>query len=128
MTTLIVCLLVAIILCYLSKLPMMSAIKKEARYDNNHPRVQQSQLTGYAARALAAHQNSFEALIVFSTAVLAAMATNHVTKSVEYMAIAFIIIRIVYHVLYLLDKASLRSLVWSLGLFTSIGILCSCFY
>jgi len=39
-------------------------------YNNSHPREQQSKLTGFGARALTAHQNAFESLIIFAPAVL----------------------------------------------------------
>ncbi len=45
--------------------PVAFAMNKLDGYDNKHPREQQSKLTGFGARALAAHQNCFESLPAF---------------------------------------------------------------
>ena len=84
MYTLILCLLVACLLPYFSKIPVALAMKNQpGGYDNNHPRAQQAALAGLGARALAAHQNSFESLIVFSAAILTALATQHITPIIQ---------------------------------------------
>lgn len=126
MSTLLICLFIACILPYLSKLPLAYAMSQSGGYNNAHPRVQQAQLTGFGARAAAAHNNSFEALLVFGIAVLAALITQHITQTTEYLAIAFIALRIVYNVLYLANLALLRSTVWALGLVCSLTILGAC--
>lgn len=126
MSTVITCLFIAAILPYLSKAPLAYAMNQLGGYDNNNPRTQQSKLEGFGARASAAHQNSFEALLVFSTAAITAIATNNVTAMTENLAIAFVIARVVYHVLYLLDLAVFRSLVWFVGLISSLTILWTC--
>ncbi|QRN03044.1 MAPEG family protein [Legionella sp. MW5194] len=126
MTTLLICLFIAALLPYLSKLAVVYAIKKEGRYDNHHPRQQQAGLTGLGARAVAAHQNSFEALLVFSTAVLAALATEHTSTVNQYLAIAFIAARLAYHAIYLLNWSTLRSTIWFVGWLCSISILWNC--
>jgi uncharacterized MAPEG superfamily protein len=126
MTTLIICLFIAVLLPYLLKFVIGYFMKKEGRYDNNHPREQQARLVGMGARAVAAHQNGFESLLVFATAALAALATNQVTERVQILAIIYIVSRVVYNVLYLMNWASLRSLVWFIGLLCSLTILLSC--
>ena len=127
MTTLIICLLIAVILPYLVKIPLGYAMQlAPGGYNNNYPREQQAKLTGLGARALGAHQNGFESLIVFSTAALTAMATNHVTANVEKLAIAYIILRVIYNVLYLMNLATLRSTVWFFSLVACISILWMC--
>lgn len=123
---LISCLFIAVLLPYITKLPIVYAIKQEGGYNNNYPRWQQANLKGFGARALAGHQNSFESLIVFSTAVLAALATGHTSKMVELLAITHIIARVIYHILYLMNLATLRSLVWLVGLVCSLSILGTC--
>jgi uncharacterized MAPEG superfamily protein len=127
MTTLIICLFIAVLFPYLIKLPLGYAMSKsKGGYDNHYPREQQAKLQGFGARALAAHQNSFESLIVFSTAVLTAIATNHVTQYVEYLAVAYIILRLIYTILYLANLANLRSTIWFLSLLACLSILWSC--
>lgn len=126
MTILILCLICAMILPYIMKVVMMHYMKLEGHYDNNHPRIQQAHLTGLPARALAAHQNGFEALIVFSVAVLTAIATLHIGSSMQFLAIFYIISRIIYNLLYLKDMAAYRSLCWVLGLICCFTMMILC--
>jgi len=127
MSTLIICLFIACLLPYLSKLPVAWAMSRATGgYNNNYPREQQASLQGFGARAAAAHQNSFESLLIFSTAAITALATNHVTDMVQYLAIGYIVSRVVYHALYLMDLAALRSTIWLVGLICSLTILGSC--
>lgn len=123
MSTLVLCLLIAVILPYIAKIPVAIAMQKAGGYNNHYPREQQGKLLGFGARAAAAHKNSFEALAVFSTAVLAAIATQHVTTTVEYLAITYITTRVFYLAFYLLNWASLRSLIWCIGYGCCVAIL-----
>lgn len=123
MTTLIWCLLVATILPYIAKIPVAIAMNKAGGYDNRHPRTQQAGLTGFGARALAAHQNAFESLIVFAPAVLVALVTESTSEAIQYLALTHIGARVVYHVLYLLDIDKLRSLSWTVAIGCSFAII-----
>jgi uncharacterized MAPEG superfamily protein len=91
-------------------------------FDNNHPREWLTRLTGYRARANAAQANSWEALIIFAPAVLAAQQAGIDASSVRTLAIAFIAARVAYVALYLADRASLRSLAWLVGFVASIAL------
>ena len=115
MTVLIICLLIVVILPYLAKLPVGFAMNKLGGYDNNNPREQQAKLHGVGARALAAHQNSFEALTVFSAAISTAIATHNTSFFIQILAIIYVISRLTYHLLYLMNLATLRSLTWFIG-------------
>jgi uncharacterized MAPEG superfamily protein len=126
MTVLIWCLFIATILPFLAKGPVAYAMKKLNGYDNNHPRDQQSKLTGFGARALAAHQNAFESLIIFAVAVLCTLVTNNITESIQILAIVHIGARVIYNILYLMDIAILRSAVWAVGIGCSFTILWQC--
>lgn len=127
MTTLIVCLLITVVMPYLTKLPVGYAMQKsKGGYDNNHPRAQQARLEGFGARAVGAHQNCFESLAVFSTAALTAIATNHVTATIMNLAILYVLSRIVYIFLYLMNFATLRSTVWFVGFASCVSILWLC--
>ncbi|MBN9229891.1 MAG: MAPEG family protein [Legionella sp.] len=128
MNTIIICLLIAVLLPYAVRMIVAYHMGKEGQYDNNLPRAQQSRLTGIGARAVAAHQNGFESLLVFATAALTALTTQHVGTTIQYLAITYIVSRIVYNVLYLLDKASLRSVIWLIGFACSLIILVLCLY
>ena len=126
MTVLIWCLFTAALLPYLAKGPVASAMSKLDGYDNNHPRSQQAKLTGYGARALAAHQNAFESLIIFAPAVLLAIATNTITPSIELLAVCHVVARITYNLLYLFNIGVLRSIVWGVATVSSFAIIWQC--
>ncbi len=100
------------------------AIAQDGSYDNNHPRIQQAALTGRAARAQAAHQNSLEAFAPFAAAVLVAQGYSDLDAWRDGLAIAFIAIRLVYIQAYLGDWGNGRSLVWGLGFFVTLGLFC----
>ena len=126
MTILIWCLFIAALLPYLAKVPVAFAMNKLDGYDNNHPREQQSKLTGFGARALAAHQNAFESLIIFAPAVLLAIATQHTGENIVLLAIVHIGARIAYNLLYLMNIGTLRSLVWFVATISSFTIVWQC--
>ena len=79
---------------------------------NDRPRDWEARLTGRAARAHAAHLNSFEAFPLFAAGVLIASLCKAPQPIVDGIAIAFIVLRIGYIWCYTSDRASLRSLVW----------------
>ncbi len=123
MTILILCLFIALLLPYMAKLPLAYAMHQQGGYDNNHPRAQQAQLTGFGARALAAHQNSFEAVIIFAPALLLAIATQNTGEFIQLLAVIHVIARVLYNILYLINWGTLRSLVWFVALFCSFTII-----
>lgn len=123
MTILVWALLIAVILPILAKAPLAVAMFKAGGYDNNHPRDQENSLTGFGARALAAHQNAFESLIIFAPAILLAMITGNTGELIQQLAMAHIAARVVYNLLYLADQATLRSLVWMIATGCSIAII-----
>src|SRR5690606_41276778 len=57
--------------------------KQFGRFDNEHPRLQQSQLTGVGARAVAAQANCWESLQTFAVVVLIAVAVGVDLRSEE---------------------------------------------
>ncbi len=127
MFTLSLCLFIACLFTFFTKIPLAVAMAREpGGYDNEHPRTQQAQLTGFGQRALSAHKNSYEALVVFSAAVLLAIATNHQSLLIQDLAIAYVLARVVYHVTYLSGYANLRSLVWAVGYISSLTIIALC--
>lgn len=126
MTTLIWSLFIAVLLPFLAKVPLAYAMKKQGGYNNNHPREQQSKLTGFGARALAAHQNAFESLTIFAPAVLLAIATQHTGNNIVILAIVHVCARVLYNVLYLADIDKLRTLVWTVATLSSFTIIWQC--
>lgn len=126
MTTLIWSLFIAVLLPFLAKIPLAYAMNKQGGYNNNHPREQQSKLTGFGARALAAHQNTFESLTIFAPAVLLAIVTQHTGNNIVILAIVHVCARVLYNVLYLADIDKLRTLVWTVATLSSFTIIWQC--
>ena len=85
------------------------------RYDNRNPRAWLGGLGGYQARAHAAQQNSWEALAVYTAALVAAVAADVDHGTLGTVAGVFLVARIAYLACYLADLATLRSLVWVAG-------------
>jgi len=101
----------------------MKSRKNAAGYDNSNPRAWATHLTGWQARANAAQSNGFEALPLFIAAVVLAQQAHADQSRIDTLAMAFIGIRLVYITMYLMDLATLRSLVWGAGFAVCIGIL-----
>jgi len=91
-------------------------------FDNNEPRIWQDTLSGWRKRAEWAHRNHFEALPGFAAAVLVATVTHAPASSVNALAAVWVIARVAYTALYITDRATLRSLAWSIALFSVIAL------
>lgn len=124
MTTLLICLFIATVMPIIAKAPLAYAMNQlEGGYDNRHPRAQQSKLTGFGARAQAAHNNCFEALIMFTPGAMACIATNTLGKSIIYLAMGFVAARIIYVLAYLFDFHVIRSTSWFVGFMISVVLI-----
>lgn len=120
------CVFIAALLIYLAKLPVASAMKAEAGgYDNHYPREQQARLSGFGARAQAAHLNSIEIFPLFAAGVLMAHTTEVFGWWVDALAVLFILSRVFYLLLYWRDLAWQRSLVWTVGLVCCLLLMLS---
>jgi uncharacterized MAPEG superfamily protein len=98
--------------------------KQLGSVDNKEPRTQALKLTGAGARAMAAQANSWEALAVFSAAILAVFISGVALQSISTWAMAFVVLRIVYIPMYISNLDKLRSLVFIAG----FGICMYLFY
>lgn len=123
MTIIIICLFIATLMPMIAKAPLALAMNKAGGYDNRNPREQQNSLSGFGARAKAAHENCFEALIMFTPGALAVLITNNAGQLAEYFAIAFVVSRLVYLLAYYLDKHVLRSAFWGVGFLSSLALV-----
>lgn len=97
--------------------------RSEGGYDNHNPRKWMAEQGPESARANAAQANSFEALPFFIGAVIIAHQLGAPQARVDVLAVAFIVLRMIYIALYVGDKATARSIVWGLALLTNVGIL-----
>ena len=86
--------------------------KQLGSVDNKEPRAQSQQLTGSGARAVAAQSNSWEALAVFSAALLAVFIGGIDLDSIRMPVMIFTALRIAYIPAYITDLDKLRSLIF----------------
>ena len=124
MTILLICLFIATLMPILAKAPMALVMSKEkGGYNNRLPRAQEASLRGFGARAKAAHENCFEALIMFTPGALAVLVTDNAGQLAEYFAIAFVASRLAYLFAYYYDKHVLRSTFWGIGFISSLALV-----
>jgi uncharacterized MAPEG superfamily protein len=98
--------------------------KQLGSVDNKEPRTQSMKLTGAGARAVAAQANSWEALAVFSAAVLAVFISGIDMQRIATLAMVFVALRVAYIAVYLANQDKLRSLIFLVG----FGICMYLFY
>jgi uncharacterized MAPEG superfamily protein len=91
-------------------------------FDNANPRDPGFYTPGLRARSLGAHQNGFEAFPFFAAAVIVAEMHQAPQGTVNTLAVAFLILRVLYVLLYIGDRPSARSAVWGLGLVCNLAL------
>jgi uncharacterized MAPEG superfamily protein len=117
------CVFIAFLLIYLPKAPLSVAMAKEGKgYDNANPRAQQERLTGWGARARAAHANAFEAFPPFAAAVVVAHLAHADAKWMTILAVTHVAARALYPFIYMANLATLRSAVWTIGFGATAGL------
>lgn len=84
--------------------------------DNEHPRAFLNNLTGTAARANAAQQNSYETLPVFLASVIVALLFFVPLSIVAKLAWLYVVLRVIYGLAYIGNWATFRSIIWALSL------------
>jgi uncharacterized MAPEG superfamily protein len=85
--------------------------------DNHDPRDFLDSLEGVGRRAHAAQLNSFEVIPAFAAAVIVAhLVGNAELVTINVLSVLFITSRLLYIICYLADWATLRSLVWFVGM------------
>jgi uncharacterized MAPEG superfamily protein len=94
-------------------------------FDNAAPRPFLDKQTGLKARADWAHRNHFEAFGPFAAAVIIAGISGASHDWLNGLAGAFIVLRILYTIAYLTDRATLRSILFMLGMVCVIGLFVS---
>src|ERR1700761_6869033 len=75
-------------------------------FDNGNPRDPAFYTPGLRARSQGAHQNGFEAFPFFAAAVILAEMRGVPQGMVDALAVAFVVVRIVYVLMYLTDRPS----------------------
>ena len=93
-----------------------------AGYDNAKPRIFLANLNGWPQRANWAQANALEAFPTFAAAVIIAHVTGGNQIVINLLAGIFLCARILHGLFYITDKPTLRSLVWTVGFFSMIGL------
>lgn len=96
--------------------------RKHGGYDNDHPREWAAKLSGWPQRAIAAQNNGFEALPLFIAGVLLAQQAHGQQTTIDGLAIAFVILRCLYVAAYLMNRGTIRSLIWFGGVGVSVAL------
>lgn len=91
--------------------------------DNKHPREQAARLTGVGARMVAAQANAWEALGVFSAAILIAHLGGQDPARAARLSQIFVGTRLLHPILYAFNLDILRSLVFVVGLACLVGLV-----
>jgi uncharacterized MAPEG superfamily protein len=103
--------------------PKVASVNTGDRYDNAEPRKWAERQAGWMKRAHAAHLNGFEALPLFIAAVILAQQAHANQDRIDILALAFVLIRVTYSIIYISNLATLRTLVWLAGIGVSLAIL-----
>jgi uncharacterized MAPEG superfamily protein len=114
------CVLAAGLLPYVS-----SYIAKAGAFgprDNQAPREWGTRQSGWRARAVAAQANSFEGLPLFIGAVVIALQLGYAQGRVDALALAYVLLRVVYIFMYVRGWGSARSAVWALAFAANIAL------
>lgn len=90
--------------------------------DNMHPRDWAAKQSGWRARANSAQANSFEGLPLFIGAVLIAHQLGVAQAGLDMLAVAYVVLRVIYLGLYIKGIAAARSAVWALAFIVNIAI------
>lgn len=127
MTTAQACILVACLLpiacAGLAKSKGFGKPRRDGGFDNRNPRQWLAALEGWQARANAAQQNTFEALPIFIAGVLIAESLQAPPQArIDNLAMLFVAARVGYIGAYVADRATLRSILWAIGLGACIAL------
>jgi uncharacterized MAPEG superfamily protein len=117
MTTPFWCLLAVIVFPYvLSTTGGYFRVRQFGTLDNKNPRAQQAALQGVGARVQAAQQNAWEALPVFTAAVLVAHLAGANPHLSAIAAVLFVVARVLHPIFYVTNLDALRSLSFLVGI------------
>ena len=126
MTTPLVCLMIVAFLPYFCA--WTGAYYKMRQFgslDNKTPREQTAKLQGAGARIAAAQANAWEALPLFTAAVVASQLGHAAPGRAAWLSELFVATRILHPIFYATDLDKLRSLVFLVGLFCVAALFVS---
>jgi len=112
------CVLVAAVL----PIVWAGAAKSKGDFDNRAPREWLARLDGWRQRANWAQANAWEAFAPFAAAVIIAHLAGARQETIDLLAIIFIAMRVAHGLLYIADRAMLRSIAWTIGFGCVVGL------
>ena len=123
MTLAYICVLIAALLPYVWTVVAKSS-GTTGRYDNRDPRQWlDKQESPRVRRANAAQKNAFEAFPAFAAGVVMAQLAGVAPRMIGWLAMAFVISRVLHGVFYIGNQASMRSLAWFAGLICVVALM-----
>ncbi|HGY9594742.1 TPA: MAPEG family protein [Vibrio campbellii] len=118
------------VLVFVSVIPYVLAgfggyakVQQLGHLDNHHPRLQERELSGRAARIIAAQSNAWEALAFYTATILAVSLSGVPWSDLSMPAIIFAITRMAHPVMYIADIAIGRTFVVIVGVTSCIYML-----
>ncbi len=87
------------------------------------PRALFDKLPDYAQRATWAHENAFESFLLFTAASLMAYVTGQQSLLVGWVAIAYVVARLLYPAFYILNVPLGRSLMFAIGSLSIVTLI-----
>ena len=96
--------------------------KASKDFDNAKPREFMEHIAGARKRAYWAVQNGYETFPLFVAAVLLAERAGVAQIHVDALAAGFVMCRLIYGLVYVLDKATVRSVVWATSMICIVSL------
>lgn len=94
-------------------------------FDNSKPRESLAAASGWAQRANWAQQNSYEAFPPFAAGVIIAHLAGAAQPTIDLLAGLFLACRITHGIVYISDRPTIRSLVWTTGFLCVVALFLS---
>jgi uncharacterized MAPEG superfamily protein len=94
---------------------LVAITRFQVGFDISAPRATFDTLPDYGKRASWAHQNSWEAFILYSAAALMAYTTHQESPTIVNCVIGFIVARLFYSIFYIINFPIGRSLMFGVG-------------
>lgn len=94
----------------------------DIKYNNESPRDHISSLSGKAKNAYNAEQNCYETFPAFAAAVIVAHQLGNDQSMIDLLCVVFLLSRILHGLFYIINRGSMRSIVYLIGLSANIWL------
>lgn len=114
------CIFICVLAPYFLSVAARSEVARSHYVDD--PRAFSERLSGWRRRAHLAHLNAFEAAPAILAGVVVAELSGAPRSHVDVLALSFVAFRVLHALLYVADRAVLRSHAWRLGILCVIAL------